>query len=193
MKRAVSLFLVFAFALLIFSTTAFVEPIFAYNFDDNGTQPYDDSTQSYNDASFDGEPYNAQSYDDSAQPYEPSNNNLDDEVDGISDNVLRATFSTTYSNSSPNRKHNIKLAASKLNITLYPDEIFSFNRIVGERSEARGFLTAHIILDGKFVDGVGGGVCQVSTTLYNCALLSDLEILCAHRHSLPVSYVAPSF
>lgn len=117
----------------------------------------------------------------------------DTEVGGASDNVLRATFSTTYSKSSPNRKNNIKLATSKLNLILYPDEVFSFNRVVGERSKARGFLDAHIILEGKFVAGVGGGVCQVSSTLYNCALLADLEILCAHRHSLPVGYVSPSF
>ena len=65
--------------------------------------------------------------------------------------------------------------------------------MVGERSSERGFKNAKIIVDGGFKDGRGGGVCQVSTTLYNCALKSGLNIIESHRHSLPVSYVAPSF
>ncbi|MDD4840243.1 MAG: VanW family protein [Clostridia bacterium] len=123
----------------------------------------------------------------------PLVHDTDNEKNTQSDFVLRAKFSTKFATSSPNRKHNIKLAASKLNVKLFPDEIFSFNKTVGARSLERGFLPAHIILDGEFVDGVGGGVCQVSTTLYNCALLADLEILFVRRHSLAVSYVPSSF
>ena len=70
---------------------------------------------------------------------------------------------------------------------------FSFNRVVGARTEKRGYKTAKIISDGKFTDGVGGGVCQVSTTLYNAVLLAGLKITEYHPHSLSVSYVAPSF
>lgn len=108
--------------------------------------------------------------------------------------TLRASFYTSYANSSQERKHNIILASKKLNNT-FVDSFgeFSFNHTVGERTEKKGFKVAKIIVDGEFVDGVGGGVCQVSTTLYNAVLLAGLEILEFHPHSLPVSYVAPSF
>lgn len=108
--------------------------------------------------------------------------------------VLRAEFCTYYTNSSSERKHNIKLASQSINnFLLDVGEEFSFNRVVGPRSERRGYKNAKIILDGEFVDGIGGGVCQVSTTLYNAVLLADLKVLEYHPHSLPVSYVSPSF
>ena len=107
---------------------------------------------------------------------------------------LRGEFSTDYSTSATSRKHNINLATKKINgIVLKSGEIFSFNQIVGERSEKNGFQNAKIIFNGEFVDGVGGGVCQVSTTLYNATLLSNLQVKEKHAHSLSVSYVAPSF
>lgn len=107
---------------------------------------------------------------------------------------LISKFSTYYGDSSANRKHNVALAASMINGTvLLPEEEFSFNDTVGFRTEARGFKTAYIISDGAFVEGVGGGVCQVSSTIYNCALLADLTISKVYPHSLPVYYVAPSF
>ena len=108
--------------------------------------------------------------------------------------VLRSEFYTSYPSSTDERKTNIKLAASKLNNCFIDvNGEFSFNLTVGERTEARGFKKAKIIIDGEFVDGVGGGVCQVSTTLYNAVLLAGLDIIEYHPHSLPVSYVAPSF
>ncbi len=108
--------------------------------------------------------------------------------------VLRASFYTSYKNSNENRKNNIKLASKSLNNTLIaPMEEFSFNRIVGERTISRGYKNAKIIVNGEFVDGVGGGVCQVSTTLYNAILLAGLTVTEYHPHSLPVNYVAPSF
>ena len=64
---------------------------------------------------------------------------------------------------------------------------------MGKRTSKNGFKDAKVILNGEFTDGVGGGTCQVSTTLYNCALLSDMRIAEVNQHSLPVSYVAPSF
>ncbi len=107
---------------------------------------------------------------------------------------LIAHFSTYYGESSDNRKDNVALAARKINGTvLCPEDEFSFNDIVGRRTKANGFKSAYIIQDGEFVEGIGGGVCQVSSTLYNCALLSDMAITCVRAHSLPVSYVAPSF
>lgn len=107
---------------------------------------------------------------------------------------LIAQFSTYYGESSANRKANVALAARKINGTvLNPEDEFSFNDTVGKRTAANGFKSAYIIQDGEFIEGIGGGVCQVSSTLYNCALLSDLSITCVRAHSLPVSYVAPSF
>ncbi len=108
--------------------------------------------------------------------------------------VLRSSFSTTYSASSKERKHNIALASKALNNSLIESfGEFSFNRCVGERTEKRGYQKAKIIVSGEFVDGIGGGVCQVSTTLYNALILAGLEIIESHPHSLPVSYVEPSF
>ncbi len=108
--------------------------------------------------------------------------------------VLRAEFYTSYQTSTDERKTNIMLATKSLdNVLIAPNEEFSFNKTVGERTEKRGYKSAKIIVNGEFVDGVGGGVCQVSTTLYNAVLLSGLKIIEYHPHSLPVSYVAPSF
>ena len=107
---------------------------------------------------------------------------------------LRAEYTTLYPYSSPERKNNIALAVSFINgYVIGSGESFSFNECVGLRSEERGFLPAKVILEGKFADGVGGGVCQVSTTLYNAALLAGLTIEECHRHSLRVDYVPPSF
>lgn len=108
--------------------------------------------------------------------------------------VLRAEFSTDYSKSTAERKHNIALAAKALdNALIAPEEEFSFNRRVGPRSKERGYKDAKIIVGGEFVEGVGGGVCQVSTTLYNAMLLAGFSATEYHPHSLQVSYVQPSF
>jgi len=107
---------------------------------------------------------------------------------------LRAKFTTSFANSSNDRKSNIQLAFSKINGTvLYPNEEFSFNKIVGSRTIANGFKEAKIIVNGEYVPGIGGGVCQASTTLYNAAIRADMEILEVHNHSLLSSYVPPSF
>jgi vancomycin resistance protein YoaR len=104
-----------------------------------------------------------------------------------------AEFSTWYSEKDGGRCANIALAASKINgIILQPYGEFSFNQTVGKRTRSAGFFQAKIIVNGEYVLGVGGGVCQVSTTLYNTALLSGLSIEEAHGHSLQVSYVPPS-
>lgn len=108
--------------------------------------------------------------------------------------VKRSTFYTSYPSSTEERKSNIALACKTLNNTLVDvNGEFSFNKTVGARTEKNGYKTSKIIVGGEFVDGVGGGVCQVSTTLYNAVLLAGLKITECHPHSLPVSYVAPSF
>lgn len=107
---------------------------------------------------------------------------------------LRAEFSTDYSKSTEERKSNIYTASKSLNNTFIDvGGEFSFNRVVGERTEKRGYKSAKIIVGGKFVDGIGGGVCQVSTTVYNAVLRAGLKVIEYHPHSLPVSYVQPSF
>src|SRR5690606_9807336 len=68
---------------------------------------------------------------------------------------------------------------------------FSFNRVVGPRTLAKGFLPAPEIVGEEFVEGVGGGICQVSSTLYNAALYADLQIVERYRHSVPLGYVPP--
>ena len=108
--------------------------------------------------------------------------------------ALRGKFYTSYGGSTEERKHNIALAAAAIDGTLIePGGQFSFNFVVGERTAARGYLPAKITFNGQFTDGIGGGVCQVSSTVYNAALLAGMKISEYHPHSLPVSYVAPSF
>ncbi len=107
---------------------------------------------------------------------------------------IRAQFSTDYSSSNENRKHNITLALSRISGTVVKaGEEFSFNKTVGERKAQNGFAESKIIVGGEYVDGVGGGVCQVSTTLYNCVLLAGLKVTAVKNHSLPPSYISPSF
>ena len=83
------------------------------------------------------------------------------------------------------RNTNLRIAAEKIDgIILRPGEEFSFNRIVGERSRKNGFRMASVISNGKIIPGLGGGICQVSTTLYNVALMSNLKILERYNHSI---------
>lgn len=109
------------------------------------------------------------------------------------DNKLSDTlgsFSTVYNAGNYDRSHNIALAAQKINgLVLMPGEQFSFNGVVGKRSAQTGFKTAKVYQGGEIVDGIGGGICQVSTTLYNAVLYADLNIVYRTNHSMPVSYV----
>lgn len=107
--------------------------------------------------------------------------------------VCRGTFETSFVSSGANRCHNIAQAAAALNgVTVGVGETFSFNRTVGERTEQRGYKTGKIIVDGAYTDGVGGGVCQVSTTLYNALLVAGF-VPKAVQHSLVSSYVQAGF
>ena len=110
------------------------------------------------------------------------------------DFVERAEFKTNFKSSSTERKNNIRLALEKFDgVVLDEGEVLSFNAVTGERNEKNGYKQAKIISGGTFVSGFGGGVCQVSTTIYNACLLAGLEILEVHNHSLPVSYIEPCF
>lgn len=107
--------------------------------------------------------------------------------------VKLASYTTYFSEEDKGRCENIKLAARLLDgQTLFAYQEFSFNQTVGERTKKRGFKEAKIIENGQFIKGTGGGVCQVSTTIYNAALLSGLTVTKRAPHSLAVSYVEPS-
>lgn len=87
------------------------------------------------------------------------------------------------------RAENIRLATEAIDgVVILPGETFSFNEVVGDVSEESGYLMAPIVADGATIDGVGGGICQVSTTLYIAALKADLEIVERHAHSLASDY-----
>lgn len=101
-----------------------------------------------------------------------------------------SSFTTKVADSTGGRKHNVKLALSKFNgMEIAPGQSVSFNEIVGEHTTENGFKTATIIYNGEFTEGIGGGICQASTTLYNALLLGGVQIDEVHRHTLPVKYV----
>lgn len=77
-----------------------------------------------------------------------------------------------------------------MNMLCSPGGVFSFNAVVGERTKARGYKEAGVYVNGQVDTGVGGGICQVSSTLFNAALMSNMTITARRAHSLPVSYPA---
>ncbi len=100
-----------------------------------------------------------------------------------------ASFTTYYNEGEVDRSSNVKLAARKVNGTvLNSGDIFSFNKVVGKRSYENGFKDAKIFLSDKVVDGTGGGICQVSSTIYPAVLYSDLKIVERRNHNFVVSY-----
>ncbi|MDO9534495.1 MAG: VanW family protein [Bacillota bacterium] len=103
-----------------------------------------------------------------------------------------SSFTTEFNPTAANRNHNISLAAYTLNnYIIAPGEMFSLNAVMGDTTAEKGYKEAPVILNGKIVSGIGGGLCQVSTTLYNAALLADLQVLERHNHLLTVPYVPP--
>ena len=106
---------------------------------------------------------------------------------------LLSQFSTKYAVSNKNRTTNLILAANKINGTvLMPGEIFSYNQVVGARTIAAGYKEAPIYVQGKVEDGLGGGICQITTTLYNAALFANLEIIERSNHQFVPSYANAS-
>ena len=108
--------------------------------------------------------------------------------------ALRSKFSTSIASSNEDRKHNVRHALDAFcGMIVAPDQEVSFNSTTGSRTAENGYKKANVILNGVYVEGTGGGVCQSSTTLYNALILSDLEILEVNPHSLPASYVPLAF
>lgn len=103
---------------------------------------------------------------------------------------LLSTFTTKYGTGDVNRNINIALAAKSINsVVLMPGETFSYNDLIGECSTKTGYKAATIYMNGELSTGIGGGICQVSTTLYNTVLRANLEIVERRNHSLGVTYV----
>ncbi|XEC94697.1 VanW family protein [Paenibacillus tarimensis] len=101
-----------------------------------------------------------------------------------------ASFTTDFSTSSEGRAFNVASTASTLDHwELAPGEVFDYRKVIHATEEHYGFREAPVILNGELVPGVGGGICQVSSTLYNAVLLAGLEIVERRNHSLPVSYL----
>lgn len=103
-----------------------------------------------------------------------------------------ATFSTRYDVSDKDRTTNLELACNKINGTVVlSGDTFSYNKVVGARTAGAGYKNAKIYEAGKVVDGIGGGICQISSTLYNAVLNANLEIVERKNHQFVTSYVEP--
>lgn len=115
----------------------------------------------------------------------------EEELSRIKD--VLGTFTTSYSSSGSNRSGNVKNGCSKINGTLlYPGDAFSTYETVSPFTEENGYYLAGSYSNGLVVDSLGGGICQVSTTLYNAVLLAELEVTERFNHSMIVTYVDPS-
>jgi len=103
---------------------------------------------------------------------------------------LLGTFNTKYDAGNTSRSTNLILAAGKINGTvIMPGDTFSYNKVVGERTIAAGYKEAKIYSSGQVIDGLGGGICQISSTLYNSVVYANLEIVSRRNHQFLTSYV----
>jgi vancomycin resistance protein YoaR len=106
-------------------------------------------------------------------------------------NTLLGEYTTTFNAGVYGRSENIRLATSSINdVLLEPQETLSFNDSTGMRNPKNGYKSAPVIVNGEIEQGLGGGVCQVSSTLFNAGALSGLKIVERSNHSIPSSYVA---
>lgn len=120
----------------------------------------------------------------------PKKTLLDLDIDIFRDKL--SSFSTRYDASNKERSTNLQLAASKINeVILSSGEEFSYNTIVGERTIDAGYKEAKIYSSGKVIDGLGGGICQISSTLYNAVVIANLKITQRYNHQFITSYVKP--
>lgn len=102
---------------------------------------------------------------------------------------LLATYSTNYDASNISRTTNLRIACQKINDkVVLPGEIFSYNKALGERTYAAGYKDAKVYENGAVVDGIGGGICQISSTLYNSILMSNMEATERRNHQFVTSY-----
>ncbi|GGA87463.1 VanW family protein [Ornithinibacillus halotolerans] len=101
-------------------------------------------------------------------------------------------YVTYYRQANKERSHNIKLAADAIdNHVVFPGETFSFNHVVGKRTIEKGYKRAPVIVKGELSEDIGGGICQVSSTLFNALLFNGIKIVERYSHSRDVPYVPP--
>ncbi len=122
---------------------------------------------------------------------EDESRGTEEELSKVKD--VLGTFSTSFKTSGSSRSANVRNGCELINgTTLYPGDEFSTYNVVSPFTQANGYYMAGSYLNGQVVDSLGGGICQVSTTLYNAVLLSELEVTERHNHSMIVTYVDPS-
>ncbi|WP_314588452.1 VanW family protein [Paenibacillus terrigena] len=125
-------------------------------------------------------------------PQRPSFPKVDRELLSIIREKQIGQYITYFNPRNRNRSQNIVLAARAVNNqVLFPGEKFSFNQVVGIRTESKGFKRAHVIVKGEIAEGVGGGICQISSTLFNAVDRAGLRIIERYSHSRNVPYVPP--
>ena len=113
-----------------------------------------------------------------------------DNVDLMKSSDILGDYTTFFNSQDVPRTKNLRLAAMALdNQLIPPGQVFSYNDVVGERTEAAGYLPAFVFADNVVIQGNGGGICQDSSTLYQAVLQAHLPIVEKHTHSLPVTYV----
>ncbi len=101
-------------------------------------------------------------------------------------------YVTSFNPQNKNRSFNIKLATEAINnYVVFPGETFSFNKVVGKRTKEKGYLKAPVIVRGEFAEDIGGGICQVSSTLFNAVDNAGLAIVQRFSHSRDVAYIPP--
>ncbi len=99
-------------------------------------------------------------------------------------------YSTTFDVQKKERVHNINVASDILNNTVIrPNQVFSFNTVLGEATVDKGYKVSKVVVDDKFVDDIGGGICQISSTLFNAIEPCEVTILERHNHTKEVPYV----
>ncbi len=112
------------------------------------------------------------------------------DLEGLKVQSLLGEYTTWFNPQKVNRSSNIRLAAKAIdNCLVPPGEEFSFNKVVGPRTKETGYNEGTIILNKRMVQGIGGGVCQVSSTLYNALLKGNIKVTERHPHSIPIHYV----
>lgn len=112
-------------------------------------------------------------------------------IDKDENTYLIAEYKTKFNQQNANRSTNIMIATEKINnVIVLPNEIFSYNEVVGNRTEEVGFKVATVYQDGKVADGIGGGICQVSSTLYNAVMYANLTIIERRSHLFLPSYIS---
>ena len=112
---------------------------------------------------------------------------IDTKTDSLYERI--GSYKTYFDFNNTNRNHNINLASKQISIEVLPGHLFKWSEVIGPASKEQGYLLGNVIVGDEMKLDYGGGVCQVSSTLYNAALDANLEIIERHSHGLPVTYV----